>query len=553
MTTTAPRTRTGCTSCRVRHLKCDEARPVCRRCQRAGRECVRGYNVRFRYGTDLEAASAAAAASSSSKGAEFRFEADQVWIDTSGQVSFVDETRDVTRNYDGSRGGSGGAVEDEDPLSSPPRPSSRAVAIESLLSSPTNSVVHSPTDDALPRELQIGMALEPRRLQLSDILIRDEEEDQQDDHHHPRQCIWPLTNVRDAEILRHYVTHLAQWYDMHDPYNHFATSVPLLSATCPMLLNAMLALAARHLSISSDLDPLVALQYHQACLQEYIPSLSSMGQSNSKNDSVLLAATVLLRTFEELDGRDDENYLVGGSRLFSTRLASEGGLRQACFWIYLRQDIYIAFVKRRPVRTDLDHPRPQQLDGADDWTTANRITLIAAEILRFAHGNTPAERTLSEWRRLKAAVETWFRNRPAGFRGIYHIARDAAQARYWPEAWFTLDCHASGTQYYHLCQILLSLYNPGLPSISSGPTTTRDATEKVADEVRRNVRAIVGVAIANRAVAANFTACHAVAVCGGWFEDRLERQALMQVLVRTEKEFGWPTGAARTAWVGEEK
>jgi hypothetical protein len=63
--------------------------------------------------------------------------------------------------------------------------------------------------------------------------------------------------------------------------------------------------------------------------------------------------------------------------------------------------------------------------------------------------------------------------------------------------------------------------------------------------VRRNVRAICGIAAANNVVSTHFTACHAVAVCGGWFEDKEERWALMGVLVRTEKEFGWPTGEAR--------
>ncbi|KAI5781526.1 hypothetical protein EDC01DRAFT_241600 [Geopyxis carbonaria] len=81
------------TSCRVRHLKCDETRPVCRRCQRAGRECVRGYNVRFRYGTDLgdeesntpATADAPGGRPAGGKGGEFRFESDQVWIATSGE------------------------------------------------------------------------------------------------------------------------------------------------------------------------------------------------------------------------------------------------------------------------------------------------------------------------------------------------------------------------------------------------------------------------------------------------------------------------------------
>jgi hypothetical protein len=104
----------------------------------------------------------------------------------------VDETGNFRDDRDDTRGG---------------------VSIENLLSSPTDSVVHSPTDEGLPRELQIGMALDslPRRLPLSDILIADEEEEEEEEEHHQRQCIWPLNNRQDAELLRHFVDKLARW------------------------------------------------------------------------------------------------------------------------------------------------------------------------------------------------------------------------------------------------------------------------------------------------------------------------------------------------------
>ncbi|KAK4501511.1 hypothetical protein PRZ48_007320 [Zasmidium cellare] len=35
-----PKVKTGCLTCRARHLKCDEGRPACRRCVNSGKECV---------------------------------------------------------------------------------------------------------------------------------------------------------------------------------------------------------------------------------------------------------------------------------------------------------------------------------------------------------------------------------------------------------------------------------------------------------------------------------------------------------------------------------
>ena len=63
----------------------DEARPACRRCVRSGRECVRGYNIRFRYGTDLGGDPPAEGRAAVGKAGEFRFRTDQVWVETSGE------------------------------------------------------------------------------------------------------------------------------------------------------------------------------------------------------------------------------------------------------------------------------------------------------------------------------------------------------------------------------------------------------------------------------------------------------------------------------------
>lgn len=41
------RVRTGCLTCRNRHLKCDEATPVCMNCQKSNRKCERGVRLNF--------------------------------------------------------------------------------------------------------------------------------------------------------------------------------------------------------------------------------------------------------------------------------------------------------------------------------------------------------------------------------------------------------------------------------------------------------------------------------------------------------------------------
>ena len=41
------RVRTGCLTCRERHLKCDEAAPICLNCKKSNRECKRGVKLNF--------------------------------------------------------------------------------------------------------------------------------------------------------------------------------------------------------------------------------------------------------------------------------------------------------------------------------------------------------------------------------------------------------------------------------------------------------------------------------------------------------------------------
>lgn len=51
MTTEAKpkRVRTGCRTCRERHLKCDEGEPECNNCLKSNRDCKRGLELKFNH------------------------------------------------------------------------------------------------------------------------------------------------------------------------------------------------------------------------------------------------------------------------------------------------------------------------------------------------------------------------------------------------------------------------------------------------------------------------------------------------------------------------
>lgn len=110
--------------------------------------------------------------------------------------------------------------------------------------------------------------------------------------------IWPLKSAQEAQLMRFFVEKIAPAIDLCDRDRHFALVVPQRASQCPILLNAVFAASARHLSTISDFDPIVSNKYNQECLKHLIPKLSD---ADAITDENLLAATVILRHLEELE------------------------------------------------------------------------------------------------------------------------------------------------------------------------------------------------------------------------------------------------------------
>lgn len=97
-------------------------------------------------------------------------------------------------------------------------------------------------------------------------------------------------------------------FDSCDAARHFELIVPQRAADCPALLYAIFSTSARHLSrhqpdhaqpYASSFELVdAALEYQNLCIS-YLISLS--GDSTEVQDENLLAATVILRFYEEID------------------------------------------------------------------------------------------------------------------------------------------------------------------------------------------------------------------------------------------------------------
>lgn len=107
----------------------------------------------------------------------------------------------------------------------------------------------------------------------------------------------PVTRVlasHEARFVHHYAVHLGRWLDCTDASRQFTLKMPALVSTSPILLEAVVSFAARHLGDAEAADAA-----HDRCIGMLIVLL---GSDSVCSDDVLLCAIVILRVFEQLTG-----------------------------------------------------------------------------------------------------------------------------------------------------------------------------------------------------------------------------------------------------------
>ena len=175
-----------------------------------------------------------------------------------------------------------------------------------------------------------------------------------------------------------------QQADICDPQSHFSTEVPRRALDEPMLLKALLALAARHDAILTNGSDSEASAFHGECLEMLILALNRPEENYDDN---LLITVVVLRFYEELERTTDTKcHLLGSNRLLNlmSRSASSEGLAEAVSWQFLRQAIYSSIAQYEPLQLDLrNYERSSVFHRDDDAARANTIIFYCARILQL--------------------------------------------------------------------------------------------------------------------------------------------------------------------------
>ncbi|KAE8379888.1 hypothetical protein BDV26DRAFT_258447 [Aspergillus bertholletiae] len=350
----------------------------------------------------------------------------------------------------------------------------------------------------------------------------------------------PLRSEYEASLFKYFMTSLSPWFDYCDPSRHFYSYISSSASSNPILLYAVLTVAARHQRSHSERERLIADEYQQYCLESLI---SALGDSEKTLDESLFASAVILRLSEEMTEPSPRE--VVDSHTLSAHILvriKEGNICTSSFTdaaliVVLRQEIFVANLTQRPVGSFTDHCNIDTSLGPTSevmWTY--RIIAHAAKITDFAYGDFMF-RTKDRWNDLMQYIQEWEDSRPNSFMPIYSEAEHPPSS-YFPKIWYCNDCHVAARLYLELCRILLLASDPGTSALRIGRFRRMQDND---NRIRDSVRVICGVALTNPEFhATRSTAGLAIGLCGELFHDPRETKVLLDLLSAAEFHLGWP-------------
>ncbi|KAF9729407.1 hypothetical protein PMIN06_005877 [Paraphaeosphaeria minitans] len=545
------RTTTGCLTCRKRRVKCDECKPRCGQCLKSDRECI------YPQFTDD------GAATTGSSGQEATTSPAQ----PRGSI-VVDSP--ATRKSIGDAGMSmfGESPElrfDLSPLAlstSLPSPNSAPFEWYDLLA-----------EDAINniQKHNLGFAEFSLSRRQSPVPETEDEIDPQlqvtEQSRHADAAFepWKSANIialNDDELgfFHHYINVIGPLLDLFDPRRHFSNLVPKLAVHNVGLLKSLLAVAARHMALLSDHQTTqnevnvqtpvshsslqdsnshnnhnsflqVATQYYYETLQYLSQNL--LYPSYTKSTEIISTA-ILISTYEMFDASG--RYSDGGwerhlrgifwiQRSQDNNGETKDGLRRAAWWMWLRQDIWVAFRESRRVLT-IWRPTKRLVDLTPD-ELATRIVYICARCVDYAANEKHYDLNIriDQGDKLLQALDDWHRILPPSFQPIYVYS--TPQPGLFTPIWIHPPSYAAAIQMFHFARIVVLINQPSL-----GGMNEFSRRQRLLDE---SVESICGIALMHQgndlpSAFVNHQALYAAGLC---VQTPVKQSAVLQLLEKT--------------------
>lgn len=184
-------------------------------------------------------------------------------------------------------------------------------------------------------------------------------------------------------------------------------------------------------------------------------------------------------------GSDDEQHLAGCSAIIRSSQGnhyvdpSAPTLREAAFWVYIRQCLYNATIYQQPPDIDFSlqlHPTSGSMRDAHplarlrlETAWANQMTWTVACVVNFCFdGKEPQyekAHKMRRWQELWDLVQTWMHERPDTFNAVFEGLASGQDS--FPRILFTADWHSKSCNLISSlrCSQMYQLYRLGFTTL----------------------------------------------------------------------------------------
>jgi hypothetical protein len=345
---------------------------------------------------------------------------------------------------------------------------------------------------------------------------------------------------REHAIFERFVNGVSLWIDLFDPLKHFSTFVPHLALYNEGLMKALLALGARHVSIKPDgtseatIDRTAAAQYYDETLR-YLQS--AMRFTSYKNSLELHATVLIVSTYEMIDGaaKNWERHLKGVFWIQRSRdiNGETGGLSQACWWAWLRQDIWAAFREQRRCFSFFKPTRSYK--SMDMWDMAARITYILAQAVNYSSkeetrsGEADLPSRIMRAGTLLDLLDEWRRNISIHFSPL--PVQAPFDSAFMP-LWFNPPALGVSVQMYCFARVLLLVNQPA----AGGYIECQSRERTIAD----CVDTIAGIAMRLSDDASRLMSTQCLYAAGLYCIVPVKQNSIANLLRQHSERTGWP-------------
>ncbi|KAL1646019.1 hypothetical protein SLS58_003439 [Diplodia intermedia] len=358
------------------------------------------------------------------------------------------------------------------------------------------------------------------------------------------KCWQSPVTLRDHEIpvFKHFVGNLSFWLDLYDPLKHFSGLVPQLAMKNEGLMKAILALSSRHLSIrpginGETMDRTAAVQYYSETLQ-YLQG--AMRYESFNRSLELLATALIVSKYEMIDGAGSgwERHLKGVFWIQRSQdiNGQSGGLKQAVWWSWLRQDVWAAFRERRRCLSFYRPTRPYQL--MDQYDIASRAVYLLAQAVNYASeeetkmGEVNLQLRIDRADTLLNMLEEWRMNLTVHFNPLPLNSAEIENSGPFKPIWINPPGFAAAIQMHHFARILLLIHQP-----AAGGYREYLAREK---ELNNAIDTIVGLAMTIDYEPAEVVSTQCLFAAGLYANEMFKREKICELMEKHQRSTGWP-------------